>query len=646
VIRRHDLLVRGLLCALIGALGGCALQKPQAPTELAKIRVQDLHYGDVLFRVYSGQQYDALTRLEAYERWGRMPHNEHEALLLAGGLYLQLGMHNEAAARFEQLLTPDVPAAIRDRAWYYLAKVWYQRGYFDRSSEALGRIAGVLPPVLEPERAHLAVNVLMRQGRYDEAAERLRSWQGPPDWMAFARFNLGVALVRQDRMADAEPFLDAVGAMNTASRELLALRDKANLALGYAWLQAREPARALPALNRVRLDGSHATRALLGAGWAHAQLGHYEAALVPWLALHERNLLDAAVQESYLAVPYALGELGAAAQASQYYEGAMESFRSEAGNLDAAIGEIGNGHLLGKLLRDDKPLDPDSFWQLGSQALEGLPQARYFYSVLADNDFQEGLKNYRDLSFLGNLLHRWDEGMDAFGAMIDAREKAYAERLPRADAMLAANLPGQLVARRTGIDAALTTVETSDDTVALGDAEQRAQWTRIRELEAGYATAGDDPELLEARDKLRLIKGVLLWQFDRQFRERDYQLRRQLQGADRTLNAVQNRWVRVTKARASVPQDTGEFAARIVSLQARIDAMHARLATAATRQGAHLEELAGKELLAQQERLAAYAVQARFALADIYDRAATPPTPAPSAPGVQAAEPAPPEAPP
>ncbi len=623
---QHGPLVRGLVCAVIAALSGCALHQQREPKELPKVRVQDLHYGDVLFHVYAGEQFEALTRLAAYQQWGRMPHNEHDALLLAGGLYLQLGMHNEAAARFERLLTPDVPTAIRDRAWYYLAKVWYQRGYYDRSSEALGRVSGALPPALEAEREHLAVNVLMRQGRFDEAAARLRSWQGPPDWMAYARFNLGVALVRQKRVAEADPFLTAVGTLNTESRELLSLRDKANLALGYAWLQSQNPASALVALNRVRLTGPYATRALLGAGWAQAQQGQYEQALVPWMALHQRNLLDAAVQESYLAVPYAFGQLGAAAQASQYYETAMTSFEAESADIDAAIGEIGSGHMLEQLLKGDKTLGPDSFWQLGDKSLPGLPQSRYFYAVLADNDFQEGLKNYRDLAFLGDVLHRWDDSMEAFGAMIDTREKAHAERLPRADALLATDLPGQLLTRRAGVDAALTTAETGDDAPALGTAGQRAQWARVRELEEGYAAAGEGPEAAESRDKLHLIRGVLLWQLDRQFRERDYELRRQLRAADRALNEAQNRWVRVQRARGSVPQNTGEFAARIAALQARIDALRGRLGSAATLQGAYLERLAEQELVAQQQRLAAYQVQARFALADIYDRAATPPT--------------------
>ena len=622
---RRGPLARGLLCVIAVALGGCALHRQRPPTELPKIRVQDLHYGDVMFHVYGGEQFQALTRLEAYQQWGRMPHNEHDALMQAGSLYLQLGMHNEAAARFERLLTPDVPAPIRDRAWYYLAKVWYQRGYYDRSSEALGRVGSELAEELEAERDHLAVNVLMRQGRFEEAAARLHAWQGPPDWAAYARFNLGVALVRQDRVAEAAPLLTAVGTLYTESRELLALRDKANLALGYAWLQAQNPQAALVALNRVRLNSAYTTRALLGAGWAHAQLGAYDQALVPWMTLRQRNLLDAAVQESYLAVPFAFGQLGAAAQASEYYEAAMLSFKAESASIEAAIGEIGNGHMLEALLQGDRTLGPDSFWQLGDRSLPGLPQSRYFYSVLADNDFQEGLKNFRDLAFLGDVLHRWDDGMAAFGSMIETREQAHAERLPRADALLASDRPAQLLARRAGVETELTAVETGGDAPALGTGEQRAQWARVKELEEGYAAAGDDLEAVEARDKLHLIKGVLYWQLDQQFRERDYQLRRQLRSVDRALNQVQNRWVRVQKARASVPQNTGEFAARIQALQGRIDALRGRLAQAEALQGAHLEQLAEQELVAQQERLAAYQVQARFALADIYDRASLPP---------------------
>jgi hypothetical protein len=635
--------MRRLRALAFGLLAGtCVLPptyaaKPES-NKLATIRVQDLHYGDVLWRLYAGKSdFDTLTALEAYQHWNRMPHHADDAALLAGSLYLSLGMHNEAGRRFEALLTTKVPAGVRNRAWFYLAQVWYARGYYDRTLDALHRISGKLLGELESERQNLTVNALMRQGRFDEAEAQLANWHGSPYWMAYAQLNLGVALVRQNRMDEADRVLAAVGTLDVAGTEMLALRDKANLALGYAWLQAKNPQAALVALNRVRLTGPYATRALLGAGWANAGLKDYQQALVPWLELHDRNLLDAAVQESYLAVPWAYGQLGAGAQAAQYYEAAIQSFDEESGRLDTAIDEIGNGHLLDQLLSADKDGQQGWFWQL--KQLPDAPQSRYLYALLADNDFQEGLKNYRDLTYLGSTLDTKQQDMDTFDAMIDTRQKAYDQELPKTDALLATDAPTRLRAERGSIDSELTAIETGSDVAALGTSEERAQWERVRRLEEALANAGTGQDLDEARAKLKLIKGVLYWRLDAAFKARVYAKRRELRALDASLNEAQNRWVRVQSARQSVPNDTGEFAARIAALAQRISALKAALASAGQRQNGYLVELSQNELGAQKGRLAAYEVEARFALADIYDRASTPktPAPAPPAPGEEAA---------
>jgi hypothetical protein len=480
----------------------------------------------------------------------------------------------------------------------------------------------------------------MREQRYDEAIARLQSWHGPADWIAYARFNLGVALVRAGRLAQADPILTAVGTLQTDSDELLTMRDKANLALGFAYLQADQAAQARVPLERVRLDGPYSTRALLGDGWAHAALGDYRAALLPWLELHKRNLLDAAVQESYLAVPYAYGKLGAAAQAADYYESALKSFASESDNLDAAIGRIHEGHMLDDLLGTDKDARYGWFWQL--KTLPDAPQSRYLYSLLADNDFQEGLKNFRDLNFLHRDLARWDESMEAFGAMIDTREHAYAERLPRTDALLATDAPTRLRAARAAVDSRLDAIETGNDVAALGTAAEREQWARIASLEDRVAGLPRGLERDEAAAKLHLIKGVLYWRLDAAFKERSYSQQRALRELDASLEELQNRWVRVQRARATVPTNTGEFADRIAALAARIQAVRARLVDTAGKQSDYLQDVAASELGAQKDRLATYAEQARFALADIYDRAADQ---ADGASGAGAAAPAPPDAP-
>ncbi len=590
------------------------------PEKLPVTRVRDLHYGDVLFYFYQDEDFEAITRLTAYEHWNLVPHHEDEAQLLLGGLYLSLGMHNEAGERFETLLTKDVPTGVRNRAWFYLAQVWYARGYLDRAEQALRKVNGKLSPELEAEKEHLFSNVLMHQGRFDEAIRRLTTWHGSQDWTAYARFNLGVALVRENRLADADPFLTSVGSIYAERTEMLALKDRANLALGFAYLQANQPAKALPALERVRLNGPYSNKALLGTGWAQAALGDYQKALNPWLELRNRNLLDAAVQESYLAVPYAFAKLSANSQSADYYESAVESFNSESGQLDQAIDRIRQGSMLDDLVAGETQSQHGWFWQL--KKVPDAPESRYLYTVLAGHDFQEGLKNYRDLVFMGHTLDRWNDSMEAFGDMIDTREHAYAERLPRADALLNSGVAEKLQQRRTELEQRLNTIETGQDVASLGSTEERDQWTRVQRLEAALAGAPDNEENAALRERLRLVKGVLYFRLNDTFKARLWQQRRTMKDLDLALREAQSRWIRVERARKSVPTNTGEFATRVAALKERVDALQVRLVSVEQKQNAYLGELAVAELEAQKNRLATYQVQARFALATMYDRAA------------------------
>ena len=604
--------------ALVTAPAQAAKKNPDA---LPETTIQDLHYGDVLFYFYQDDDFEAITRLNAYEQWGLLQHHHDESQLLLGGLYLSLGLHNEAGKRFEALLTPQTPEGVRNRAWFYLAKVWYARGYLDRAEEAIRKVQGRLPVQLEAEKQHLFANILLRQGRFQEAATLLATWKGPADWMAYAQFNLGVAYVRDGKLDQAGPFLEKVGTLRTARPELLALRDRANLALGFAHLQANQPQPALVALERVRLSGPYSNKALLGTGWARAALGQYKEALGPWLELQGRDMLDAAVQESYLAVPYAFGKLEAASQSAEYYERAVTSFDAEGAKLDGAIGRIQSGNMLDSLLgKNDDDTHYGWFWQLRN--VPDAPESRYLYTVLAGHDFQEGLKNYRDLAYLGKTLDHWAESMQAFSNMTDTREKAYAERLPKVDTLLASGIADKQQKLRDDLDAHLKTIEAEDDVAALGSPEERDQWTRIQKIEAALADLPNDKENSALRDRLRLVKGVLYFRLNDSFKARVWRERRTIKDLDLALHEAQSRWIRVDRARKSVPTNTGEFAARITSLQQRIDAIQLRLVDVAQKQNNFLAALAVKELQGQKDRLATYQIQARFALASMYDRAA------------------------
>jgi tetratricopeptide (TPR) repeat protein len=624
--------MRALFVAAIVALAaaGGAEARRHDPEKLSEGHIRDLHFGDVLFLYFQQDDehdFEALTRILAYQHWGRMPHHSEDAELIAGSLYLQEGMHNEAGQIFERLLTNNVSSGVRNRAWLYLAQVWYARGYYPKAEQALRKVNGRMSPDYESQKELLLANVLMHQGKYDEAIQLLSGWRGGEVWSAYARFNLGVALVRDNRLADADPFLSGVGTMLAPTPEQAALRDRANLALGFAYLQADQPERARTALERVRLNGPYSNKALLGSGWAQAALGDYQGALTPWMELRSRDVLDAAVQESYLAVPYAFMKLNANAQSAEYYEGAVTSFATENGRLDAAIAHIRQGDMLREVLTTSGPRNPDTpvvhGWFRDLKTLPHTAEAPYLYAVLAGHDFQEGVKNYRDLVYLDSTLQRWGDSMDAYEDMIGTRERAYAERLPKVDALLASGKLQQLQERRVSLENQLGIIEAQHNVAALGTATERSQWERVQRLEAGLAGVPDSPDAAETRERLALVKGVLYYRLNDAYGARVWQEHRSLKDLSLALHEAQSRWIRVERARHNVPQNTGEFAARVASLRERIAALETRLAAAEERQSSHLAQIAVQELEQQKSRLATYEVQARFALATMYDRAAT-----------------------
>jgi hypothetical protein len=585
-------------------------------------RVRDLDYGDVLFHFFQDDYFGSVVRLEAYRDFGRMQAYSAEAALLAGGLYLSLGLHSEAARIFDRLLAGPVPPSVRDRAYFYLARIGHQRGYDEDALRNLGRIGAPLAGKLEPERRLLEANVLMALGQYDEAATRLTQWTDTTGWSHFARFNLGVALVRSGDSARGQALLEQVGTLAPRNEEQAALRDRANLALGFARLQQRGGDEAVTALSRVRLDGPFTNRALLALGWAETNAERPERALVPWLELQQRKVLDASVQESLLAVPYAYVRLASNGQASRHYRSALDAYASESRRIDESIAAIRAGGFLDSVL-EAAPRNDDVgwFWQL--ETLPDAPHTRYLYQLLASHEFQEGLKNYRDLRLMQANLARWRESLEAFDAMIEARERATATREPRRAQALGSLDLDSLATRHAGLAARHAQALDRRDVTAFATDGERAHWDALASVEARTQALPPGPQRDELAARARLLRGVLLWHLDGQFKLRAANARRDLDRAERALAQARRQAASIAAAGDLVPRNTAGFAGRVSELAARVDRIGPAIDATALAQERVLGELAVRELRVQQRRLADYATQAQFALASLYDGAAT-----------------------
>ena len=92
--------------------------------------IKDLHYGEVLFHFYQEDYFTSIVHLLAARDLNRTSNHRPEDELLLGGIDLSYGLHNEAKRIFNKLLAGNVRETIKNRAYYYLAKIYYQRGLF------------------------------------------------------------------------------------------------------------------------------------------------------------------------------------------------------------------------------------------------------------------------------------------------------------------------------------------------------------------------------------------------------------------------------------------------------------------------------------------------------------------------------------
>ena len=518
--------------------------------------VQDLAYGEVLFYFFQDDYFTALTQLLAGQSRQDFDYHAGEAELLLGGLYLSYGQHRHAGEIFSRLLEQSVEPSLHDRAWFFLAKIWYQRGYLDEASQALSRIGGSLPGSLESERYMLTARVLMDQGHFDDALAVLSQWNAPDEeWVGYAKYNIGVALVRLGRVAEGAAVLDELGQLPPVDDGLSGLRDKANVALGYAWLQSQQPDLARPSLQRVRLQGPFSNKALLGVGWADAELGDYRAALTPWLELSSRDILDPAVQESLLAVPYAFGQLGANTQAADYYLDAIDAFNTELGRMDAAILAVEQGVFIDQLLSNRVTDASGWYWRLDQ--LPDSTESRYLYELVASNEFQEGLKNYRDLLYLRENLRRWSESLGAFDDILDTRQRAYEQRLPVIESSLDNVDLDALAARRVTMESRLVDIERDENVWALGTEREQEAWAELDAMTVKLASLGDIPGAEAARQKQEFLKGVLYWNLYRDYKARLWQSKKNLTAIERDFRVAQRSYHQVDAARADQARRTG-----------------------------------------------------------------------------------------
>lgn len=591
--------------------------------------LKDLYFGEALFQAYQKEYFSAISRLdtELAQYYGldepylsSLYHHIGDAEFSVGDYELYYRMHNRASRAIKAVIEGNVEDVVRNAAGYRLSKIYYQKNQPLNALHAIEKVKGKIPDHLRYEEAFLRAQIYMVNGKFTDAIKLLEPIENAEGVKGFAGYNLAIALLQSGKEEQGLAQLNKVGQISSSDEQVLGIKDKANLVLGFRLLEAGQAEPAKQFLDRVRLTGPFSNKALLGSGWAAAAMGKFDRALVPWQMLAKRNITNKSVQEIMLGVPYAYGKLGIHGKAAILYGQALESYSKELERVDASIKSIREGKFLAAVVGEE--LKADKNWLIKLRELPDTPETHYLIEMLASHDFQESLKNYFDMVELQKKMSTWLKQISAFEEIIAIRSAYYQPLLPDIEKQFRI-LDSKMKLRmqqKDRLDKRLKKMLISPKPELLATADERILLHQIMNLENDFNNRGlsnNDP--LMAR--ISRLKGSINWNIYTEYDVRLTDAHKHLHQLDEHVNQLDKSYKAFVRTRQAATQSYKGYDNNLQQLTIKINQAQTKINALISRQGYLLEQMAVSELELRRQRLEEYQVKARFALAESYDRA-------------------------
>ncbi len=473
--------------------------------------VEEVEWGEVLFSYYRGDELDALTRVLAREEQGVFVKHKNTANLFAAGLLIDLGLPIAAQKRIDLMESVGLSAENKSRLAMVLARVYYRLQLYNSSWEQLHNLNERHLDDRDVQRRRLMkAQMLFRNKKYEEASAQLESVRYNGNLQLYAEYNNGITLLQlNDPVAHTKGYqiLEAITTLQPLDQEQYAIKDQAILALALEALKTEKAGFAQQLLTNMRLDGLVSNEGLLMLGWSFAESEDYEQALIYWLQLSEmEDLLEPAVQEAWLAVPYAYQKQEDFKSALLGYEKALDSHILALEELDNLEAREAWRDLL-----DTRQTAEVSF----TQTSPGFQR-----QLVGDASFFELLKQWTQLQQWDNNLQISLRSLEPIKIMLETNEQRFLQKSVEVNQRLEEIRALDLDSSQSSLNEVFEQQTNQAVPEMLLPEEDAKIWQRLQEAEELAASLSEEA-LGEKGEKLRRFKGVGLWSLHR---SRDHNL--------------------------------------------------------------------------------------------------------------------------
>lgn len=192
----QSMMLRRVAAVLLA--GGVTMSHVQARSPvIQQTDARDAHFAHALYYHYQDRPYDALATFLGNPRLELQATGAMNVLL--SDLYARYGLVREADAALNRIRGSDVLTSHRNAPWLRYGKLLYQNQQNSLALNLLRQPPQLLTPAQDSERVIMVANILLREGRTDDAVELLQSFQtSSPFFRVMARYNLALALLRTE----------------------------------------------------------------------------------------------------------------------------------------------------------------------------------------------------------------------------------------------------------------------------------------------------------------------------------------------------------------------------------------------------------------------------------------------------------------
>ena len=643
-------------CFVLLGSGDISAQQAEVPNSAQLEKA----YQQVLYEYYQGNFSSALTQMAILEQ--KFPEglthipdflsgHQVEPELLKGGMSLAYGLDNQAADIFLRLLKNNTTPEVSAFSWLLLGKTYYQKRQFSDAARAFQNI--------EQEAAEeyfeqsTRDNWLYMQSQLhgfllDEDAKAgdvkwLEQLSSDSIYRDYVQYNQALALLQKGQDQQAMSGLSSLANQDSSfvsrwmgwaapifseddeqdvAAERDAIRDRANLTLGYTLLKNEEPHQAFRVFENIRTQGLDAEAALLGYGWAAAKKNELQTALSIWQRLMHMPQDSEYTLEAYLASAYAYENAFAPRQSMQVLQLGLNRFEQALDDLNQATLQVNQPQfILGLLANDNQPQS-----ELDEQS-QPLKNTQLFNSVAVTSEFRAGLSALQESRLLQAKMQNWQQRMQQYHLMLDERQ---VERLKRAKQILQNRTLEQLAELEVQRDKLALVIETAnkqqDGQVFMS--QQSQKWLdRVKRSEQRLATIAQlkkqlaQPPLADSYQKrVERVAGRLIWQASEDYSGNYWQAQKALNQLDSEIAKAQLRQQQLLNQLAATPDFT-EQRLRVSHLAQRIDA---EIDKANELQDALVRQLSGifsQFIQAHKQKVSNYILQAQLAMVRLSDQA-------------------------